>query len=282
VDVPVAVVFGVVHLGALAALVVPPTPAALALGLGWFGLAGLGITVGYHRLLSHHSFRCGRWTRRALAIMGALALQGGPLFWVGLHRRHHRFSDRPGDPHSPREHFLEGHMGWVLRRSTKNAAVLAALSYRDLRELSRDPVLRALDRGLGPLVPWAISVAICGLVAGLPGLVWGGLVRTVFGWHATWLVNSVGHRFGARPHDTHDDSRNVWWLAPIAFGDQWHNNHHADPSKAVLTERWWQVDPAGWTILGLAVLGLATDVRGPTRRVRRGAHSIEEPTHREV
>jgi fatty-acid desaturase len=108
-----------------------------------------------------------------------------------------------------------------------------------------------------------VMVASCYAIGGLPGLVWGGLVRTVVGWHATWLVNSVGHRWGAQPHATGEGSRNVWWLAPIALGDQWHNNHHANPRAAVLTERWWQIDPSGLVILGLARLGLVHDVRRP-------------------
>jgi len=263
VDVPAAVVFFGVHAAALAALVVPPTASALALMVGWFTLSGFGITVGFHRLLSHRSFACSRGLERLFATLGTLALQGGPAFWVGLHRRHHKCADRDGDPHTPQERFLDGHMLWVLRKSTKSAAILAALSHRDLRELGRDPYLRRLDLGLGPLVPWAVSLLICGLVAGVPGVIWGGLVRTVIGWHATWLVNSVGHRWGARPHATGDESRNVIWLTPIAFGDQWHNNHHADPRRAVLTERWWQIDPSGWLILLMAWLGLATNVRGP-------------------
>jgi stearoyl-CoA desaturase (delta-9 desaturase) len=265
IDLPVAFVFFGVHLAALTAFVVPPTAKALVLLLAWFAVSGFGITVGFHRLLSHQAFACGVGLKRVFATMGTLALQGGPAFWVGLHRRHHRCADRDGDPHSPRERFLEGHMLWMLRRSTKNAAVLAALTFRDLRELGRDPYMRWLDRGVGPLLPWLASILVCGLVAGVEGVVWGGLVRTAVGWHATWLVNSVGHRWGAQPHATNDDSRNVVWLTPIAFGDQWHNNHHADPRKAVLTERWWQIDPSGWLILLLQHVGLASNVRGPKR-----------------
>lgn len=276
-DLPVTVVFVAVHLCALGALAVRPTAAAIGLLFGWFVLAGFGITVGYHRLLSHGAFRCRPWLKRVFATLGALALQGGPVFWVGLHRRHHACADRPGDPHSPRERFVEGHMAWMLRRSTKNAAVLAALSFRDLREIGRDPYLAHLDRGVGPLVPWLVSLGVCAAVGGLEGLAWGGFVRTVLGWHATWLVNSVGHRWGARPHPTRDGSRNVALLTPLAFGDQWHNNHHADPGKAVLTERWWQIDPSGWVILGLAAVGLATDVRGPrTGRVPRSEGGAAE------
>lgn len=259
-DYPVIAVLTSVHVAALSALVVPPTGAALALFFVFYLLSGFGITIGFHRLLSHRAFVCGPRLLRVFATLGTVALQGGPVFWAGLHRRHHQRTDRDGDPHSPQESFLDGHMLWMTRRSTKNAAVLAALSHRDLRLLTEDAYIKWLDRGLGPLVPWFVTLGICGLVAGLEGVVWGGFVRTVVGWHSTWLVNSVGHRFGARPHETSDQSRNVWWLSPLAFGDQWHNNHHAQPRRAILTERCWQVDPSGWVIILLEKLGLATSV----------------------
>jgi stearoyl-CoA desaturase (delta-9 desaturase) len=266
IDVPVVVILVGLHALCLACLFVAPTVRSLVLFGVFFVLAGFGITVGYHRLLSHRAFECSIWQTRVWATLGTLAVQGGPVFWAGLHRRHHQFSDADGDPHSPRHRFLEGHMLWMTRTETKGGAVLGALNARDLRAIGKDPYMRWLDRGIGPLVPWLVTIAICGLVAGLPGLVWGGFARTVFGWHATWLVNSVGHRWGRRPYDTGDGSRNVWWLAPIAFGDQWHNNHHANPRAAVLTEHWWQLDPSGWLILGLGKLGLARNVRRPQNR----------------
>jgi stearoyl-CoA desaturase (delta-9 desaturase) len=115
IDWPVVAILGVLHALCLACLVVPPTAASLILFGGWFALAGFGITVGYHRLLSHRAFECGVWQKRVWATLGTLALQGGPVFWVGLHRRHHQFSDQDGDPHSPRHRLLEGHMLWMVR-----------------------------------------------------------------------------------------------------------------------------------------------------------------------
>jgi len=265
-DWPVVAILVVLHAACLLCIAVPPTAVSLILFGGWFMLAGFGITVGYHRLLSHRAFECGIWHKRVWATLGTLALQGGPVFWVGLHRRHHQFSDRDGDPHSPRHRLLEGHMLWMVRTETKGGAILGALTARDLRAISTDPYMKWLDRGFGPLVPWVITMALCWVIDGVPGLVWGGVARTVFGWHATWLVNSVGHRWGKRPHSTDDSSRNVWWLAPIAFGDQWHNNHHANPRSAVLTEAWWQLDPSGWLILLLGKLGLAQSIRRPKNR----------------
>jgi stearoyl-CoA desaturase (delta-9 desaturase) len=260
-DWPVVFILVVMHLACAACFFVKPTGTALALFVGWFWLAGFGITIGFHRLLSHRAFECDRWLLRIWATLGTLALQGGPVFWAGLHRQHHQFSDREGDPHSPRERFLEGHILWMTRKETKTGAVLRALSARDLMKVAHDPYMKWLDRAIGPLVPWLVSVAVCYAIAGLPGLVWGGVARTVFGWHATWLVNSVAHRWGGRPHATFDDSRNVWWLAPIAFGDQWHNNHHAHPRAAVAGEAWWQLDPSGAIIVALEKLGLARNVQ---------------------
>lgn len=273
VDWSVVVILAVVHLGGAAALVVPPTGRALALLLGFYLLTGFGITVGYHRFLAHRSFECATWLKRLWATLGTAALQGGPIFWIGLHRRHHQYSDKTGDPHSPRESFLEGHILWMTRAKTKRGAVMGALTSRDLREISRDPYMKWLDLGFGPLVPWAVTMAVCFAVGGLPGLVWGGFVRTLLAWHGTWLVNSIGHRWGSRPHATRDASRNVWWLAPIALGDQWHNNHHASPRAAVLSEAWWQIDPSGLVILAMEKVGLARAVvrarpeRSPNERV---------------
>ncbi|MEZ4364427.1 MAG: fatty acid desaturase [Kofleriaceae bacterium] len=279
-DWPVLAILVVVHLAAMSAFLVAPTAPALALLIGGFFLAGFGIVIGYHRFLSHRAFECGIWQTRVWATLGTLALQGGPVFWAGLHRRHHQFSDQEGDPHSPRNSLLEGHMLWMARVETKGGAILGALNARDLRAIGKDPYMRWLDRGIGPLMPWAVSMVICGLVAGLPGVVWGGFVRTLCGWHATWLVNSVGHRWGRRPHPTNDSSRNVWWLSPIAFGDQWHNNHHANPRAAVLTEKWWQFDPSGWIILALGKLGLARNIRRPTNRyAERAAAGARSEIH---
>jgi stearoyl-CoA desaturase (delta-9 desaturase) len=259
-DWPVITILTTVHAIAALAFVVPPTTAAIVLMIVFFFLSGFGITIGFHRLLSHHAFECSPLQRRVWATLGTMALQGGPVFWVGLHRKHHQFGDKDGDPHSPRHHLLEGHMLWMTRLESKSAAVLTALNAKDLRELSKDRYIRYLDPGFGPLVPWLVTIGVCALVAGLPGVIWGGFLRTVLAWHATWLVNSVGHRFGKRPHATRDQSRNVWWLAPVAFGDQWHNNHHARPAAAVLTERWWQLDISGLIILGLERIGLVRNV----------------------
>jgi len=260
-DWPSVIVLVTVHAGGVLCFVVAPNVRAVVLFVVFQFLAGFGVTVGFHRLLSHRSFECDRWLERVWATLGTMALLGGPVFWAGLHRRHHRLSDKKGDPHSPRESFMEGHMHWIVRRETKSGAVLGSLTARDLRELSRDPFIKWLDRGIGPLVPWAVTMGVCYAVAGLPGLAWGGFARSLFVWHSTWLVNSAGHRWGLRPHKTDDGSRNVWWLMPIALGEMWHNNHHASPRSAVFGERWWQFDPSGMLIVLFGKLGLHRNVR---------------------
>jgi stearoyl-CoA desaturase (delta-9 desaturase) len=260
IDWPVLIIIIAGHVAALSCLLVPPTRGAVVLFLVFQGLAGFGVTVGFHRLISHRAFECDLWLKRVWVTLGTMALLGGPVFWAGLHRGHHRFADQEGDPHSPRETFWEGHMLWMARRETKDGAVLASLTARDLRELSRDRYVRWLDRGFGPLVPWAISLGICFAIGGLPGLVWGGFARTLYVWHSTWLVNSAGHVWGDRPHATPDGSRNVWWLMPIALGEMWHNNHHASPRSAVFGEKWWQIDPSGMLIVFFEKLGLHRDV----------------------
>jgi stearoyl-CoA desaturase (delta-9 desaturase) len=270
-DFPVLAILVVVHAAGLSCIFVRPTWTAFALFVVFTACAGFGITIGFHRFLAHRSFECSRTVERIWCTLGTLALQGGPMFWAGLHRRHHQFSDREGDPHSPRHTLLEGHMLWMARRGTKDGAVLASLASNDLRTLSRDGYVKWLDRGIGPLVPWALSLGICYAIGGYPGLVWGGFARTLYVWHTTWIVNSAGHRWGARPYDTRDSSRNSWWL-PMALGDQWHNNHHADPRRALLKERWWQLDPSGFVIVFFEKLGLHKNViRKKRSSLDRGA-----------
>jgi stearoyl-CoA desaturase (delta-9 desaturase) len=277
IDWPVLLILVAFHLGLAGCILVPPNAVALVLFASFFVVAGFGITVGFHRLLSHRAFECDPWLMRIWATLGATALQGGPVFWAGLHREHHQFSDHEGDPHSPRERFWEGHILWMTRLETKRAAVLRAWNARDLRAVSRDPYMKWLDRGIGPLLPWLATVAVCVAVAGLPGLVWGGIARTVFAWHMTWLVNSAAHRWGKRAYATSDDSRNAWWLTPVAFGDQWHNNHHANPRAAVLREAWWQVDPSGMIILLFEKVGLARNVQRPKARIGPASPEVAPP-----
>jgi len=255
-------------------------PAALAVGgwLAWGGAlhwpdllvlaimyasTGLGITVGYHRLLTHRSFKTTRALRGLLAVLGSMAVEGPVIEWVATHRKHHRFSDQPGDPHSPHVDHAPGwrgaihglahaHVGWMLRgKDMANPARYAKdlLDDRDLRFISRTFPLWVLA---GLLLPFGLGVALTGsVVGGLTALLWGGAVRVFLLHHATFSINSLCHYFGRRPFPTSDQSRNLAWLAPLAFGEAWHNNHHAFPTSARHGLGRWQVDPGGWLIAGL-------------------------------
>ena len=237
-----------------------------------YALTGVGITVGYHRLFTHRSFKTTRSVRALLAVLGSMAVEGPLLEWVATHRKHHRFSDHPGDPHSPHVDDAPGwrgtlrglwhaHVGWMLRgRDRANPARYAKdlLSDRDLDLISRTfPVWV----GVGLAIPFGLGVALSGtIVGGLTAMLWGGAVRIFLLHHATFSINSLCHSFGRRPFATGDQSRNLAWLAPLAFGEAWHNNHHAFPTSARHGLGRWQLDPGAWFIVVLERLHLASDV----------------------
>ena len=237
-----------------------------------YTLTGLGITVGYHRLFTHRSFKTGRALRALLAVLGSMAVEGPVIEWVATHRKHHRFSDRPGDPHSPHVGRARGwrgtvrglahaHIGWIFRgKDMANPARYAKdlLADRDLCFISRTFPLWALA---GLALPFGLGVALTGTVAGgLGGLLWGGAVRVLLLHHATFSINSLCHCFGRRPFSTGDQSRNLAWLAPMAFGEAWHNNHHAFPTSARHGLGRRQFDPSARLITGLERCHLAWDV----------------------
>ena len=237
-----------------------------------YTLSGLGITVGYHRLFTHRSFKTTRSVRALLAVLGSTAVEGPVTEWVATHRKHHRISDRPGDPHSPHVDHAPGwrgalrglghaHVGWMFRgKDMANPARYAKdlLGDRDLRFIGRTFPLWA---AVGLLVPFGLGVALTGsLVGGLTGLLWGGAVRVFLLHHVTFSINSLCHYFGRRPFQTGDQSRNLAWLAPLAFGEAWHNNHHAFPTSARHGLGRRQIDPGAWAITVLERLHLAWDV----------------------
>jgi stearoyl-CoA desaturase (Delta-9 desaturase) len=282
----------------------PPAALALAGWLAWGGalhwqdlvvlavtyaLTGLGITVGYHRLFTHRSFKTSRAVRALLAVLGSMAVEGPVIEWVATHRKHHRFSDQAGDPHSPHVNCEPGwrgalrglahaHVGWMFRgKDMANPARYAKdlLADRDLRFISRAFPLWVLA---GLALPFGLGVALTGSIAGgLTGLLWGGAVRVFLLHHVTFSINSLCHFFGRRPFATDDQSRNLAWLAPLAFGEAWHNNHHAFPTSARHGLGRWQLDPGGWLIGALERCHLAWDVVriSPVRQqARRGASGM--------
>jgi fatty-acid desaturase/cyclopropane fatty-acyl-phospholipid synthase-like methyltransferase len=218
----------------------------------WLLTACLGISLGYHRLLSHASFKTSPLFKYTLTVLGMLANQGPPLVWVGTHRLHHRYPDRPGDPHSPRNSFWWAHFFWVFLFPHDQAR-------RAARDLARDRGLVLLDRCY--FLPQLILIALLYLAGGWPWVVWGFFVRMSFMLTFTSLVNSAAHRWGYRNFETHDNSRNNWWVAAVTFGEGWHNNHHADPRLAAHGLRWWEVDLTYLVIRMLLALGLIHDVK---------------------
>ena len=236
-------------------------------------LTGLGVTVGFHRLFTHRSFKARPAVRAVLAVLGSAAIEGPVISWVADHRKHHAFADRPGDPHSPHvDHgvgwtgalrgLLHAHVGWLFRHDQRGARA------RYAPDLLADPVIRFVDRtfvlwaALGLLLPFCLGWAIGGSVqAALTGLLWGGAVRMLVLHHMTYSINSLCHFFGRRRFATDDESRNLLWLAPLTFGESWHNNHHAFPTSARHGLRPWELDISAMVIRGLEVTGLAWDVQ---------------------
>jgi acyl-CoA synthetase (AMP-forming)/AMP-acid ligase II/fatty-acid desaturase len=231
----------------------------------------LGITVGYHRMLSHRAFEARPAVRATLAVLGAMAAQGSPTYWVANHRRHHQFSDAPGDPHSPvfSDHeslhglaaFWHAHIGWMFTHELSNA-----LHY--CKDLIRDPIVSAISRhyyaivAMGLILPAVLCGWLTGSVRGaVDGLLWGGFVRLFLSFHATSSINSITHMFGSRPFGTPDSSRNNLWLVLPTLGEAWHNNHHAFPSSAYFATKASQIDIGGSAIRLLERLSLVKGVR---------------------
>ena len=266
----------------------------LLLFLGFYLISCLGISLGYHRLLSHRSFQTYPAVRAVLAYCGALALQGPPIEWVADHRMHHTYSDEEGDPHSPHTHEGDGwwatarglahaHVGWMVRPRHTTQPVRYApdlLRERSMRFLSRHYVLVVAS---GLVLPALIGGLIAGSLAGaLTGFLWGGLVRLFMLHHVTWSVNSICHVFGTRRFETSDQSRNQWLLALPSLGEAWHHNHHAFPRSARHGLRWWELDVSGLVIAAAERLGLAWDVvrispEQQRERERRGRVALTSP-----
>jgi stearoyl-CoA desaturase (Delta-9 desaturase) len=230
----------------------------LTLFIGLYIATGLGVSAGWHRMLSHGSFACGPVVEGTLLILGTMAGQGRPIEWAAHHRKHHAFSDREGDPHSPLDGFVHAYFGWILRGPP-------AERERYCRRLLQDPLIVFIDRTAAVWV--LLGLAIPFAIAGWDGLLWGGFVRMAFFSQVAYSVNTFGHCFGSRAFETTDESRNNWILALLAFGDGWHNNHHAFPSMAYHGMRARQFDPSGYVIRALAALGLAWNVKLPSPRL---------------
>ncbi|MDQ6760972.1 MAG: fatty acid desaturase [Acidobacteriota bacterium] len=252
-----AIVFGLFHVGAIAALFMFSwRNLGVALFLYWMA-TGLGISLGYHRLHTHRSYKIPLGLEYFFAVCGALTLEGGPIFWVATHRIHHQNSDQPGDPHSPHDGGFWAHMGWILFGEVNHNNTKANAKYAP--DLAKHRFYVWLNN-----YHW-IPLVIVGLmllaIGGLPMMLWGVCLRVVFGLHATWLVNSATHMWGRRRFATRDDSRNNWWVALITFGEGWHNNHHAHPTSARHGLAWYEFDPSWISLKVLKFFGIAKSIK---------------------
>jgi stearoyl-CoA desaturase (Delta-9 desaturase) len=261
---------------------VAAVPVAWGWGLGWrdvviavvmYLVSGLGVTVGYHRYFTHGSFKATRPLRVALAVAGSLAIEGPVIRWVADHRRHHAFSDREGDPHSPWRYgetapalakgLLWAHMGWLfdVEQTPRTKYAPDLLKDRDIARVDRAfPGLVAVSMFLPPLVGGLWSWSWSGA---LTAFFWGSLVRVSLLHHVTWSINSICHAMGERPFRSRDRSGNVWWLALLSFGESWHNLHHADPTCARHGVEKGQIDASARLIRLFEKAGWAYDVRWP-------------------
>jgi stearoyl-CoA desaturase (delta-9 desaturase) len=290
----------------IAAVVVPFVAVALAVPLLWgdwigpsdviafaimYALSGFGVTVGFHRMLTHRAFATHPATRYVFAILGSLSVQGPVIDWVADHRKHHAHTDEEGDPHSPHVGHGAGvrgalrglwhaHAGWLWRTHGQ------ARAHKYARELIEDRGMRRINRRFPLIVlaslalPALIGFALTGTLRGaLTALIWGGFARIFLQHHITWSVNSVCHFFGRRRFDVDDHSTNVFWLALPSLGESWHHNHHAFPRSAAHGLRWWELDPSAALIALMRRLGLAWDVVriAPERQTQKLAAPAETP-----
>lgn len=223
----------------------------------WMCSHGIGLAVGFHRLLTHRGFKTPRWLEYLITIFGCLALQGGHIKWVAIHRKHHQSTDQPGDPHSPREGFFHSHIGWMINGDGSLATAEFLEKYA--ADLYKDRFHYFLNKYW-----WLPSLTLAGVLfyfGGLTTVLWGIFVPVGFGLQFTWMVNSVCHYWGSRMFDTNDDSRNNWIVAILTWGEGWHNNHHQKPVRARHGLKWYQFD-AGWIFIRIMqILGLAREIK---------------------
>lgn len=261
-----AILMTVMHAAAIAAFFFFTWSALAVFVVMWIIGENVGIAISYHRLLTHRGFVVPKWLEYTMAICSTLAMQGSPIYWVAVHRLHHQLTDKPGDPHSPRDGAWWSHMGWILYGNLHNGD--PALN-RYAPDLMRDRFYVWLSRF--QLVPIILVSAGLYYFGGLSWLLWGTALRVVLGWHTTWLVNSATHMWGYRNFDTRDDSRNSKWVALLTGGEGWHNNHHAHPVSATHGMTWYEPDFNFWIIRLLGFLGLARKIKvqgikgGPAR-----------------
>jgi stearoyl-CoA desaturase (delta-9 desaturase) len=240
------------HVGAIAALFMFSWTNLAVAVLLYYIATGLGISMGYHRLHTHRSYKIPLIFEYFFAICGALTLEGGPIFWVATHRIHHQKSDQTGDPHSPRDGGWWAHVGWILLGATNHNNTQRMAKYAP--DLAKRPFYVWLNNY--HWLPLLVLGVLLFAIGGVSMFLWGICLRVVVGLHATWLVNSATHMWGGRRFATRDDSRNNWWVALLTFGEGWHNNHHAHPTSARHGLAWYEFDPSWILIKVLSAFGI--------------------------
>lgn len=222
----------------------------------WWLTGSIGVCLGYHRFLAHKSMKLA-WPARFFTLFcGTMSGEGSPLFWAATHRLHHQRSDQEGDPHSPNDGAFWSHMLWLFGFRTPQEKELLLDRYAP--DLVKDPLMQFFEKTYGL---WLVASAVAlYLIGGLPMLLWAQCVRMVWTYHMTWFVNSATHIWGYRNYETRDRSRNLWWVALMAWGEGWHNNHHAHPHTARAGHKWWEIDTTWWVISTLRACRLAYDV----------------------
>ena len=264
-----AVVMGLFHVGAIAALFCFSWIHLAIFCITYFFAINVGIGMCYHRLLTHRGYKTPKWLEYFITACGTMALEGGPIFWVATHRVHHQNSDHDGDPHTPNDGAWWAHAGWIMTGRALHSET--ALLGRYAPDLTRDRVhvwlskYHYLPLVVSGLLQIALGAALAPagsrLLGGLTMVLWGTFLRVTVGLHATWLVNSATHMFGTRRFETKDDSRNSWWVALLTGGEGWHNNHHAHPVSARHGLAWYELDVNYYGIWVLEKIGLAKKVQ---------------------
>jgi sn-1 stearoyl-lipid 9-desaturase len=254
---PTSIFMMTFHLGAAVALFYWSWPGLLISAVLAWVAGSLGIGMGYHRLLTHRSYKVPRLVEYALAVCGTLALEGGPINWIATHRIHHAHSDDEGDPHTPLDGRWWAHIGWILTGTAQQHSEPVLERYAP--DLMADRFIVLLNRFYyAPLVLLGLTLLALG---GWRLMFWGVFLRVTVGLHATWLVNSATHLWGKRRFETRDNSRNSWWVALLTWGEGWHNNHHAYPTSARHGLAWYEIDFNWWGIRFLQLLRLAKAIK---------------------
>jgi len=251
-----------IHASCLFVLAVGAPPAAVALFAATYLVRVFGITGGYHRYFAHKSYKTSRAFQFFLAWIGCAATQKGPLWWSGTHRRHHRYSDAPGDPHSPKDGWYYSHQGWVFDNRWEGTPT------QSIRDFAKYPEIVWLNKH--HWVPPLTLAVLCYLIGGWAGLVWGFAISTTVLWHSTYSINSVAHLWGTRRYETGDTSRNNFLLALLTLGEGWHNNHHYYMASARNGFFWYEIDITWYVLNALSKVGVVWDVKVPSQEILDG------------